>query len=142
MTDLERGWPTGLRASNWVRVLPRYSRRVKPLLRGGARTDAVTSQSEYSTVLFRTRADLEELMPRLLQYNTLYFEARGDVMSFLGPEAIRTRDMSLPTARRLRLDRQDPILPALERLGVRPSHHGRCRQATQIAYPSLYADAA
>src|SRR5438093_5695747 len=44
----------------------------------------VTSQSEYSTdVLFRTAADLEELFPRLLQYSTLYFEAR-DVMTFLG----------------------------------------------------------
>ena len=44
----------------------------------------VTSQSEYSTdVLLRTRADLEELFPRLLQYSTLYFEAR-DVMTFLG----------------------------------------------------------
>jgi hypothetical protein len=44
----------------------------------------VTSQSEYSTdVLFRSRADLEELMPWLLQYSTLYFEAR-DVMTFLG----------------------------------------------------------
>src|SRR4029450_2152664 len=44
----------------------------------------VTAQSEYSTdVLFRTREDLEELMPRLLSYSTLYFEAR-DVMAFLG----------------------------------------------------------
>ena len=44
----------------------------------------VTSQSEYSTaVLFRTAADLEELFPRLLQYSTLYFEAR-EVMTFLG----------------------------------------------------------
>ena len=33
--------------------------------------------------MFRTRADLEELMPRLLTYSTLYFEAR-DVLAFLG----------------------------------------------------------
>jgi hypothetical protein len=44
----------------------------------------VTAQSEYSTdVVFRTCADLEELMPRLLTYSTLYFEAR-DVLAFLG----------------------------------------------------------
>src|SRR5207249_2406675 len=44
----------------------------------------VTSQSEDSTdVLFRTRADLQELFARRLQYSTLYFEAR-DVMTFLG----------------------------------------------------------
>jgi hypothetical protein len=44
----------------------------------------VTAQSEYSTdILFRKRADLEELMLRLCQYSTLYFGAT-DVMSFLG----------------------------------------------------------
>ena len=44
----------------------------------------VTAQSEYSTdILFRKRADLEELMPRLCQYSALYFSA-SDVMSFLG----------------------------------------------------------
>ena len=46
----------------------------------------VTAQSEYSTdILFRKRADLEELMPRLCQYSALYFSA-SDVMSFLGRE--------------------------------------------------------
>ena len=44
----------------------------------------VTAQSEYSTdILFRKRADLEELMPRLCQYSAIYFSA-SDVMSFLG----------------------------------------------------------
>jgi len=44
----------------------------------------VTAQAEYSTdVLFRRRADLEELMPRLCQYATLYFGA-SDVLTFLG----------------------------------------------------------
>ena len=43
----------------------------------------VTAQSEYSTdILFRKRADLEELMPGLCQYSALYFSA-SDVMSFL-----------------------------------------------------------
>ena len=44
----------------------------------------VTAQSEYSTdILFRKRADLEELMSRLCQYSAIYFSA-SDVMSFLG----------------------------------------------------------
>ena len=44
----------------------------------------VTGQAEYSTdVLFRKRSELQELMPRLLEYSTLYFGAK-DVMSFLG----------------------------------------------------------
>ena len=44
----------------------------------------MTAQSEYSTdILFRKRADLEELMPRLCQYSAIYFSA-SDVMSFLG----------------------------------------------------------
>jgi hypothetical protein len=77
----------GFASVDWVRVLGRYARRINPLL-GDLLAPMqyywVTSQSEYSTdVLFRSRADLEELMPRLLQYSTLYFEAR-DVMTFLG----------------------------------------------------------
>ena len=44
----------------------------------------MTAQSEYSTdILFRKRADLEELMPRMCQYSARYFSA-SDVMSFLG----------------------------------------------------------
>jgi nucleotide-binding universal stress UspA family protein len=74
----------GFASVDWVRVLGRYARQINPLLGGllsPMRYYWVTSQSEYSTdVLFRSRTDLEELFPRLLQY---YFEAR-DVMSFLG----------------------------------------------------------
>ncbi len=77
----------GFASVDWVRTLGRYAQRINPLLGGllaPMRYYWVTSQSEYSTdVLFRTRADLEELFPRLLQYSTLYFEAR-DVMTFLG----------------------------------------------------------
>jgi hypothetical protein len=77
----------GFASVDWVRVLGRYAQRINPLLSGLLAPMCyywVTSQSEYSTdVLFRTRGDLEELMPRLLQYSTLYFEAR-DVMTFLG----------------------------------------------------------
>ncbi|MFN8626190.1 MAG: hypothetical protein U0587_09460 [Candidatus Binatia bacterium] len=44
----------------------------------------MTTQAEYSTdVLFASQQALEELMPRLFTYSTLYFEAR-DVLSFLG----------------------------------------------------------
>jgi hypothetical protein len=77
----------GFASVDWVRALGRYAQRINPLLGrllAPMRYYWVTSQSEYSTdVLFRTRRDLEELFPRLLQYSTLYFEAR-DVMSFLG----------------------------------------------------------
>ena len=54
--------------------------------------DAVVTKHEQSIrgvlscfdrVLFRSHQALEELMPRLLTYRTLYFEA-PDVMSFLG----------------------------------------------------------
>jgi hypothetical protein len=77
----------GFATRNWPRVLERYARRVNPLL-GDLLTPMeyywVTAQSEYSTdVLFRSHQALEELMPRLLTYSTLYFEAR-DVLSFLG----------------------------------------------------------
>ena len=74
---------------DWIHVLGRHALRVNPLLRQGEVLDPmqyywVTAQSEYSTdILFRKRADLEELMPRLCQYGALYFSA-SDVMSFLG----------------------------------------------------------
>ena len=70
-------------------MLGRYALRVNPLLRQEEVLDPmqyywVTAQSEYSTdILFRKRADIEELMPRLCQYSALYFSA-SDVMSFLG----------------------------------------------------------
>ena len=60
---------------DWVRVFGRYARRANPLLGELLRPmeyDWVTVQAEYSTdVLFRKRSDLQELMPRLLQYSTL-----------------------------------------------------------------------
>jgi hypothetical protein len=89
VADLERGQKLadGFASVDWVRVLGRYARRVNPLLRdllAPMQYYWVTAQAEYSTdVLFRTRDDLEELMPRLLTYSTLYFEAR-DVLAFLG----------------------------------------------------------
>ena len=70
-------------------MLGRYAMQVNPLLRQEEVLNPmqyywVTAQSEYSTdILFRKRADLEELMPRLCQYSMLYFGA-SDVMTFLG----------------------------------------------------------
>jgi len=76
---------------DWVRVLGRYARQANPLLRDVLRPMEyywVTAQAEYSTdVLFCKRSDLEELMPRLLEYSTLYFGAK-DVMSFLGRKLV------------------------------------------------------
>jgi hypothetical protein len=93
----------GFASVDWVRVLGRYAQRINPLLSGLLAPMCyywVTSQSEYSTdVLFRTRGDLEELMPRLLQYSTLYFEAR-DVMAFLGRKVNGNFQGDLVTARR------------------------------------------
>ena len=89
VSDLERAQQLadGFASVDWVRVLGRYARRVNPLLRdllAPMQYYWVTAQAEYSTdVLFRSHQALEELMPRLLSYSTLYFEAR-DVLAFLG----------------------------------------------------------
>ena len=77
----------GFASVDWVRVLGRYARQVNPLLRdllAPMQYYWVTAQAEYSTdVLFRSYQALEALMPRLLTYSTLYFEAH-DVLAFLG----------------------------------------------------------
>ncbi|SRR5713101_944708 len=76
---------------DWVRVLGRYARRINPLLKELLRPREyywVTAPAEYSTdILFRRRANLHDLMPRLLEYSTLYFGAK-DVMSFLGRKLV------------------------------------------------------
>jgi hypothetical protein len=72
---------------DWIQVLGQYANRVNPLLHEVLEPMQyywVTAQSEYSTdIMFRKRADLEELMPRLCQYSSLYFGA-SDIMTFLG----------------------------------------------------------
>jgi hypothetical protein len=79
----------GFERVDWVHVLDSYAIQVNPLLKQGQvlatmRYYWVTAQAEYSTdVLFGRRADLDEMMPRLCQYATLYFCA-SDVMTFLG----------------------------------------------------------
>ena len=104
---------------------PRLGARPRPLRPSGSirccgdllapmRYYWVTSQAEYSTdVLFRSRADLEELMPRLLQYSTLYFEAR-DVMSVPRTQAQR----QLPGRSRHRPARLFPAPQAPTRPGL------------------------
>jgi hypothetical protein len=76
---------------DWVRMLGRYALRVNPLLGGLLQPMQyywVTAQAEYSTdILFRRCCDLQDLMPRLLEYSTLYFGAK-DVMSFLGRKLV------------------------------------------------------
>ena len=89
VSDFERAQKLadGFASVDWVRVLGRYARYVNPLLRdllAPMQYYWVTAQAEYATdVLFRSHQALEELMPRLLTYSTLYFEAR-DVLAFLG----------------------------------------------------------
>jgi len=77
----------GFASVDWPRILGRYARRVNPLLRdllAPMQYYWVTAQAEYSTdVLFGSHQALEALMPRLLSYSTLDFEAR-DVLAFLG----------------------------------------------------------
>ena len=77
LSNVERGQQISdqFPSVDWVRVFGRYARRANPLLGELLRPmeyDWVTVQAEYSTdVLFRKRSDLQELMPRLLQYSTL-----------------------------------------------------------------------
>jgi hypothetical protein len=72
----------------WVKILNRWARRVNPLMNASWLGDAdyywVIDQAEYSTdVLFRDRATLAELYPRLLDHALLKFSAQ-DILTFLG----------------------------------------------------------
>src|SRR3954451_10899599 len=72
----------------WVRILNRWAREVNPLL-GEAWLQGqgyywVIDQAEYSTdLLFKSRQDLAELYPRLLDHACLQLSAQ-DILSFLG----------------------------------------------------------
>jgi hypothetical protein len=87
--DLERAQVFADRfcSIKWTGVLNRMARRVNPLMKdllGGLSYYWVTTQSEYSTdVLFKSRAALEALYPRLLSHSCLCFGAK-DIMRFLG----------------------------------------------------------
>ena len=72
----------------WVKLLDRWAARVNPLLGQSwlGRRDYywVIDQAEYSTdVLFRDRAALADLYPRLLDHALLNFSA-ADILTFLG----------------------------------------------------------
>lgn len=71
----------------WPRLLQRWARLVNPLLRDRLRGLAyywVIDQAEFATdVLFRDRAALADLYPRLLEHATLCLSA-ADVLTFLG----------------------------------------------------------
>jgi hypothetical protein len=71
----------------WVDLLQRYARRVNPLLDDlldPMQYYWVTAQAEYSTdMVFKSRAQLHDLVPRLLEHCTLSFTAQ-DVLAFLG----------------------------------------------------------
>jgi hypothetical protein len=72
----------------WVGILDRWARAVNPLL-GEAWLQGpgyywVIDQAEYSTdLLFKSRADLADLYPRLLDHACLHFSAQ-DILTFLG----------------------------------------------------------
>src|SRR5207247_407932 len=71
----------------WPRFLDSLARRVNPLLRNwlaGQNYYWVIDQAEYSTdVLFKNRAVLERLRPRLYEHAALCFGAE-QIMGFLG----------------------------------------------------------
>jgi len=108
VSDLEQAQrlANGFERVDWVHVLDGYAIQVNPLLGRGEILAAmrrywVTDQAEYSTdVLFRRRADLEALMPRLCQYATLYFacQRRDDVSRAQAdrPFSRRGRDRPVP----------------------------------------------
>ena len=76
---------------DWPKLLEDWARQVNPLLDGllkGQRHYWVTAQSEYATdILFRQRAALKELYPRLISHCMQCFGAK-EVMSFLGRKLV------------------------------------------------------
>jgi len=73
---------------DWVKILDRWTRQINPLLSQAWLRQAnyywVIDQAEYSTdVLFRDRASLATLYPRLLDHALLHFSAT-DILTFLG----------------------------------------------------------
>jgi hypothetical protein len=87
-------WSDRFASLPWVALLDRYARRVNPLLRDvltAMQYYWVTTQAEYATdLVFKSRAQLADLVPRLLDQSTLCFSAR-DVLSFLAQVARRIR---------------------------------------------------
>jgi hypothetical protein len=72
----------------WVKLLNAFARRVNPLLGakwlGKAAYYWVIDQAEYSSdLLFKNRAELAALFPRLVDHALLHFSA-ADILTFLG----------------------------------------------------------
>jgi hypothetical protein len=72
----------------WVKILERWVRRVNPLLKQKWLQRGpyywVIDQAEFSSdVLFRRRADLQALYPRLIEHTLMHFSA-DDILRFLG----------------------------------------------------------
>ncbi len=91
----------------------------------------MTSQAEYSTdVLLSSHQALAELMPRLLTYSALYFEAR-EVMAFLG--------------RKVHGNLQGDVVTDQVDFGQIPKRRPGCRvrhgMLRGVAYPGLCAEA-
>ena len=76
-----------LKSKKWHRFLSALARRVNPLLGGflkGCRYSWFTDQAEYALdIMFKDRASLGSLYPRLLQHAQLQLSAE-DILSFLG----------------------------------------------------------
>lgn len=74
---------------NWIKLLNRWVRHVNPHVRKGGWLHNkeyywVTEQAEYaSDVVFRDRAKLKELYPRLIDHAVVNFSAK-DILGFLG----------------------------------------------------------
>ncbi len=92
----------------WMQWLDRLAHTVNPLLPDLLAPMTyywVTAQAEYATdIVFKSRAGLAELMPRLVEHSTLHFSAK-DVMSFLGRKLTGHFQGEVVT------DRFDPPLP-------------------------------
>lgn len=73
---------------SWIKILDQWAKQFNPLLGQPWLGDRgyywVIDQAEYSTdLLFRNRAELAALFPRLLDHATLQFSA-ADILTFLG----------------------------------------------------------
>lgn len=141
VSDLERAQrlADGFASVDWVRALGRYARCVSPLLRdllAPMQYYWVTAQAEYPTdVLLRSHQAIEESMPRLLTYSTLYFEAH-DVMAFLGRKAHGNFQGDVVTDQ-LDFSQMPGRLP-----GRRVKRRMKRNWLREVSYPSLYAEAA
>ena len=90
-TERAQRFADRLASVNWPRLLNRYARLINPhmgKLLGRMDYYWVTAQCEYATdVMFRSKAALSELYPRLISHSMQCFGAR-EVMNFLGKKLV------------------------------------------------------